>query len=390
MPVPLPSHAEPELSIVVMLTHDPALARACLSSIARAAETMPQAETIVVLGAASPAVRQVLSDEFSGAKTIDSSVNTGTAVAWQLAFALAQGEFVQLMHEDAELAEDTVPRLLASLRADPQAAVIGPWLEESGENRSQINAGVLRIGSDSHYVTPEQLPAELRGAPYAVDELSSSISLWRREAWESIGGFDERTFPAISVEAMAFAGLWARGRSALVDPEASGFHRSGSMNAAPTLLSGPHIRHFLGARFQQLWAKTWAGRAGWLLRVEDAPGEPDSPETIAYALERAQTRRKDPPKLADPPLAQQPISNPDRLDELPTSVTPQIEQRLIAAERAVIDDYTRWLIERDREISERYEDAYAAYLAESERSARLLAEMPSGRLEHLRRAFRRR
>jgi GT2 family glycosyltransferase len=388
MPLILPSSESPELSIVVMLTHDPALAHACLTSVAAAAESMPAAETIVVLGAASREVKRVLADEFSGASVIDSPVNTGTAVGWQLGFTLARGEFVQLLHEDAQLLGETVPRLLATLRAEPTAAVAGPWLEESGPNRSQVNAGVMRIGSDSHYLRPELLPAGLADAPYAVDEVSSAVSLWRREAWAVIGGFDERTFPAISVEAMAFAGFWARGWSTLVDPGAAGIHRSGTMNSAPTLLSGPHIRHFLGARFQRLWAEVWADRASWLLALADAPGEPDSPESIVLALELAQARRVELPQTDAPPIAERPITNPDRTTPAPTSVTPEIKRRLIDAERAVIDDYTRWLIDRDTEMTARYEDAYAAYLAEAARSAVLLAEQPASRREHLKRALR--
>jgi hypothetical protein len=36
--------------------------------------------------------------------------------------------------------------------------------------------------------------------------------------------------------------------------------------------------------------------------------------------------------------------------------------RLRAAEREAIDDYTRWLIARDIEMTERYEDVHAAYV----------------------------
>lgn len=384
---PLPSSppgVTPELSIVVMLTHDPELARGCLASLVRAGDELRGAETILILNAVSNAVRAVVEGEFSGARVIESSVNTGTAVAWQVGFSAAQGRSILLMHEDAELSAGTYAQLARTLESEPSAGVVGPWLDEAGAERGGINTGWLRFADGGLRLSPDDIPPEFAAAPYAVHEVSSAISLWRREAWQAIGGFEERTFPAISVEADSFAGFWARGYSVLVDPAARGRHKTGAMNTAPTLLSGPHIRHFLGSRFERLWLEKWAELVDWVPERSDT--------TIEATLVAMQERRQQLPQLADPPRSTQPITNPEGRDPAPTEFSDEIEARLAAAERSVLDEYTRWLIDRDIEMTARYEEVFAAYRAESEKSEALraaLARTPSKRLGRLWRRVRR-
>jgi hypothetical protein len=286
-------------------------------------------------------------------------------VAWQLAFTAARGKFVLLMHEDAVALAGMAPQLIATLTGEPGAAAVGPWLSEL-EGDEPTNAGWLRFRDASDLrLRPDQLPPGLAEKPYAIDEISSAISLWDREAWLEIGGFDERTYPAISVEAASFESFWAHGRSVLVDPRARGVHRSGAMNSSPGLLSGPHVRQFLFTRFQKFWDQHWATRADWLLEPNQAA------DTIDVALERAEARRKALPRLADPPLAAHPITDPGGIDPPPVSVDEAMAERIRLAERIVIDDYTRWLIARDVEMTTRYEDVHSAYTDLGERVEQL-------------------
>jgi GT2 family glycosyltransferase len=352
---------QPELSIVVMFTHDAEQAKRCLQGVAIVASEVRSSETIIVLNQASEEVRREVSERAPKAQVIDSPANTGTAVAWQLAFTLASGKFVFLMHEDAVATHGMAPRLIETLSGEPGAAAVGPWLSEQAGDEP-TNAGWLRFRDASDLrLRPDQLPAGLADAPYATDEISSAISLWDRAAWLEIGGFDERTYPAISVEAASFEAFWSCGRSVLVDPRARGIHRSGAMNSSPGLLSGPHVRHFLFTRFQRFWDQNWAGRADWLIETDDPGG------AIDEALARAQVRRKSLPKLAEPPAASHLITNPDGADPPPTTVDEAMAERIRAAERIVIDDYTRWLIARDVEMSARYDELHDAYVALGDR-----------------------
>jgi GT2 family glycosyltransferase len=359
---------QPELSIVVMFTHDAEQAKRCLQGVAIVTSEVRRSETIIVLNQASDDVRREVAERAPRAAVIDSPVNTGTSVAWQLAFTLARGELVLLMHEDAVATHGMAPQLIETLRGEAGVAAVGPWLSEK-DGDEPTNAGWLRFRDASDVrLRPDQLAHGLADRPYATNEISSAISLWDRAAWLEIGGFDERTYPAISVEAAAFEALWAHGRSVLVDPRARGVHRSGAMNSSPRLLSGPHVRHFLFTRFQRFWDENWADRADWLL----APDDRES--AIELALESAEARRNALPKLADPPIAAHPLTNPDGVDPPPTAVDESMAARIRAAERVVIDEYTLWLIARDVEMTARYEELHEAYLALGDRVEDLEAQ----------------
>ncbi|MBI2690334.1 MAG: glycosyltransferase [Solirubrobacterales bacterium] len=368
LPSPEPGHTV-ELSVVVMFTYDAELADRCLRAVARIADELPNTETVLVLNSASGAVRDVVAGT-TGARVIESPVNTGTAVAWQLAFTLAQGAFVLLLHEDAEPLPGMVPRLIATLGDDRSIAVAGPWLDEGGE-RAGTNAGWLRFAERGARITPGDLPPGLAEAPYAVDEVSTAASLWRRAAWDAIGGFEERTFPAIGVEVESFAGLRARGYSVLVDPSARALHRSGTMDGAPGLLTGGHIRHFLGSRYERLMDEHWQDlmERHVSLAAHGWDGGEEIPSSAIHAeLAAAQLRLSAPWRLDHPPMAGHPITNPEGRTPAPVAVENAIEERLRAAEKAVTDEYTRWLIARDAELSRLYDEVYAAYNELSERS----------------------
>lgn len=359
---------QPELSIVVMFTHDAEQAKRCLQGVALALSEVRDSETIIVLNNSGDAVRAVVAERARKARVIDSPVNTGTAVGWQLAFTAARAPFVLLLHEDAVAQAGMAPRLIETMKAEPSAAAIAPWIDEQ-RGEPSVNAGWVRIGRVGARLTPEQLPEGLADAPYAVNEISSAISLWRKSAWEELSGFDERTFPALGVEPDTLTGLWARGHVVLVDPKARGQHASGAMDSGTGLLTGPRVRHYLAGRFVRLWDEKWSDRTNWLV-ARDNPNwdaEPVSKEAVDAAIARAQELRTSPPNISDPPISQHPFTNPEGEEPAPVEVDAAMASRLRAAERDVIDGYMRWLIDREIEMTERYEETHAAYLALGDR-----------------------
>jgi GT2 family glycosyltransferase len=363
---------QPELSIVVMFTHDAEQAKRCLQGITLTTSEVRGTETIVVLNRSSDAVREIVAERAPKARIIDSPVNTGTAVAWQLAFTAASGKFVLLLHEDAVAQAGMAPQLIETLKANPEAAAVSPWIEEL-RGGSSVNCGWVRVGVNGSRLTPDELPDGLADAPYAVNEISSAVSLWRRSDWEELGGFEERTFPALGVEPDACTGLWARGHTVLVDPKARGVHSSGAMDSGTGLLTGPRIRHYLAGRFIDVWNTKWTDHADWFIPIEAPDWDSDPVPRVAVdaAIARAQELRAAPPNLSDPPATQHQLTNPTGETPAPTEVDPAMAERLRAAELEIIDGYTRWLIDRDIEITERYEQTHAAYVELGERVADL-------------------
>jgi GT2 family glycosyltransferase len=347
----VPGHNEPELSIVVLLTHDPSLAARCIGSIEKIAGELPPTETIFLLGGSSPEVREVIAST-DGARVIDSPVNLGTSVGWQLGFNAARGRHVLLMHEDAAATAGMVPSLIEALDRNPDAAVVAPWLAER-DGTEPDNCGWVWFKDQTYTrIAPEHVPPELAGNPYAVDSVSSAISLWDRSSWLAGGGFDERNFPALGVDADACTSAWARGRAVLVDPRVVGIHRTGAMDDAPGRLSGRFVRQFMLVRHQSLWLEKWHAVIDW---YADRPEQAGPNELEMPALRETQRRRAQQLRIGGRfPVAEHPFTDPDSCGSTPVEVDQALVERLSEAEHEAMDEYHLWLIghseQQQREI----------------------------------------
>lgn len=349
MPFTVPHAQNPELSIVVLFTHDPELATRCIASIEAVSDELPPSEAIFLLGGSPEAVREVVRGA-DGAQVIDSPQNLGTSVGWQLGFNAARGRHVLLLHEDATATPGMVPSLIEALDSDPAAAIVGPWLAECGGDEPSNCGWVWFRDQAQTRISPEHVPPELADAPYAVDGVSSAISLWDRKAWLEGGGFDERNFPAMGVDADACTSAWARGRTVLVDPRVTGIHRGGAMDDAPGRLSGMFVRYFMLDRYKRLWFEKWSALAEQypVLPPGSDPGTLETPSLL-----KIQQRRELRPLLpGEFPAAEHPFTDPERSGAAPTEVSPDLLARIGAAEAAAMDEYHLWLIDNSEEQHE--------------------------------------
>lgn len=336
-----------------MLTHDAALARWCLESIANhgAGGRPDRVETVLVLNDSTAAVRDLVGHT-SGARVVDCDVNVGTTMGWNLGFAAARAPKLLLMHEDAAVAEGMTDSLAAVLDADTKAGVVAPWTAPGiGDPPHNVGWLLARDGRQLH-IEPAMLPAEFRDAPYAVDVVSSAISMWQRDAWRQIGGFDERRYPAVGSDIDACTALWAHGRSVVVDPTTAGAHRTGAMDGAPGPLTGPRLRDFLYEGYLDHWRSKWSEfAASRLPGGETALIEPatlsvddrDPRAAFADGLRHAALRAT---RLSQSPharRAQRPLSAAKGTDVFPAELDAPMRERVAAAERGVIDRYCRWL-----------------------------------------------
>lgn len=359
----------PELSIVVLMTHDGEQARRCLTSISAHVAGSFEYELIVVLNRSSEAVRTAVADSGPGALVIDCDVNVGTAAGWNLAFANAQAPRILLLHEDAEASEGMVGALVEAIDADPRIAVAGPLTGNDIERPS--NGGwILFTGDGQCAFDPIECGTIDAVAPYDVDYVSSAISLWDRASWREIGGFDERLYPAVGVEVDACTNLWARGLRVVTVPTARGLHKTMAMDDATGPLRGEHLRWFLFSRASALRAEKWRETGDWYL---DPPASwPAQPELIHAGLARCAERARTRTRLADPPRSQRPLSSPDGPNEWPLALSSAMRARISDAERATIDGYCSWLI-----------DELAARTAEMNIAREWIAKL-EGELEELR------
>jgi N-acetylglucosaminyl-diphospho-decaprenol L-rhamnosyltransferase len=126
--------------------------------------------------------------------------------------AVAQPEFVLLLNPDAELAEDALAHLVATMAQQPRAAICGARLSY-GDGRFQHGAfqfpNLFQLWLDffplTHLPGAHRLqhsgwngryaPAQWHGSdPFAVDFVLGAVMLVRGAAIESVGGLDPTYF----------------------------------------------------------------------------------------------------------------------------------------------------------------------------------------------------
>jgi GT2 family glycosyltransferase len=218
------------LTVIVVSYNVRDLLRACLRSIAAAAERAADqldVHTVVVDNASADGSAAMIAAEFPNVHLIVSQENLGftggnnAALHW-LGFPInaiypdcvdqtpdPRPDYVLLLNPDAEVTEDALPRMTSFLEQNPQAAVCGAGLRY-GDGGFQHSAfrfpGVVQtlldlfppVGvSGAHRLLNSPLngryPAELwrSGEPFAVDFVLGAAMMVRGAAIDAIGGLDD-------------------------------------------------------------------------------------------------------------------------------------------------------------------------------------------------------
>jgi GT2 family glycosyltransferase len=177
------------LTIVIPATDAPPTLRRCLAALERSSE--PHAVVVV-------------SDPRDG----------GPAAARQAGVARSEGEIVVFVDADVEVHPDALARLREALRSDPGlAAVFGAY-----DERPAAATTVSRFRNLLHH----HVHTSARGP---ATTFWAGLGAVRREAFESVGGFDARRYPRPSIEDIELGmRLHAAGRRIALDPRVRGTH----------------------------------------------------------------------------------------------------------------------------------------------------------------------
>lgn len=350
----LPADAAPRASIVMVLTRDASQARAALQALAAAHDGTVPAETFLVLNAAEPDVRRLALEEASGARVLVSEANLGTACAWNEAVRRARGDYVVLVHEDAEVQPGWLAALVSAMEAEPRAAAAGARLLNPGGSLQNAGWILLRDGRPAPVV-----PAPARSAPVPVDFCSSATLLIERAPLLAAGGFDEGFFPAVYVEIAACTALWRSGRAVVSVPDAVAVHRRGAMvRPERGALASERFRTWLmerhRARFADVWAQALPG-----FEPCDAPW-PVPADVVRRGLERAHGRLDALPPPAGAARAPAPAAAGPGAEEVARDVQARCAERL----RAVALEFLEWAVPdaeaREAELATAITAAYGA------------------------------
>lgn len=358
----LPAATDPEVSVIVLLDGAVELAERALGALATSDPGVPT-ETVLLLNDPDEELESFVRGSTTGGKVVACRANAGPGVAWNLGAAVATGPRLATMHEDSEPQPGWLQPLCETMSETGAGAVGSRLFNADG---SVQNCGWVLFSDASHWVLDEATAPEVVAAtePTPADMVSGAAMLVDREAVDAAGGWDERFHPAVFMDIDASTAMWGLGRPVLSVPSSRVIHASGTFDRRPnTPLTGPRLRPFLFHRNRDRFLDKWPG-------VRDLAPPPTAiePEPLRTAVQaalphtRARAERAlrgelppaDPPQTAARRFTDVEVPVLDDGDD-GYRVAPEVESALRAAERDLIDDYLRWLIVREKEVSDHIE-----------------------------------
>ena len=194
----------PTLSVIIVSYNTRGLTLDCLSTLA-ARLTGLTTEVIVVDNASPDGSAAAVAETFPAVRLVRSAANLGFGAANNLAMRAAAGRYLLLLNSDAFPHDGCLPALVSFLDAHPAVGVVGPRLvnaDGSLQRSCWRFPTPWRSWLDSLWITPllARHPAfdDYRRWPHdadrEVDFVVGACLLVRREAYEQVGGFDERFF----------------------------------------------------------------------------------------------------------------------------------------------------------------------------------------------------
>lgn len=231
MPVP------PQISILIVAWHSgPALFR-CLASLS------PDYEVVVCDNASDAETARVVAREFPHVTLLSQPRNLGFAGGVNAARRVARAPKLLLLNPDTVAEPGAVERLSARLDAEPSVAAVAGRLEDA-DGKPQRGFNVRRFPTLASlaadlllldHVWPDN-PASFRyyardldpDSPAEVEQPAAACLMVRAEAFDAIGGFDERFFPAWWEDVDFCRRLRSRGYRSVYEPAAVFRHEGGS------------------------------------------------------------------------------------------------------------------------------------------------------------------
>jgi GT2 family glycosyltransferase len=299
----LPEAGAPRVSVIVPAAAAPEMVLACLRSLARNGPREIPFEVIVVLNAAPETTAAALRGSVTGVRVVGSSVNLGLAGAGNRGRALARGDHLVLLHDDAEIEPGWLEALVETADAHPEAGAVGGKVLFP-DGRLQ-NAGMIlwRDGTTSQPWIGETPAPSAFETLRAVDYCGTSSLLIRVAAWDAAGGLDERFYPVYYVDVDLAMAIRRQGWVVLYQPRSCIRHQQGASGNL-------RFRWFVTLRNRRLFLEKWGSAL-----EEHEPPEKGSAEAVRRALARAEAFAERVRRSGTPPAGQLPALpafDPDR------------------------------------------------------------------------------
>jgi len=199
--------------------------RTCIESLLG---TTTKAEILVVDNASDDDSMEMIQGFRNRVNIISNSVNRGFAGAINQAFQTTDTPYVLVLNPDVRVLPGAVSILEEFLNAQPKAGAAGGDVNENYLPRQLPTVrSLVRENFGLRKIIGGDTPPQSRQQPVQVEQAAASAIMIRRDAYESVGGFDERFYPAWYEDVDFCVRLKASGWEVYFVPKAKFVHEGG-------------------------------------------------------------------------------------------------------------------------------------------------------------------
>lgn len=248
----------PSISVVIVAYRQREALAEAIASCRAAAEQVPGGVELIVVdnGGLAPFIRACAPE----AEVIEPGGNLGFAGGVMRGVAVARGDWIALVNDDARIEADALARLMAAGRQDERIGAVAAQVRFDSDPGVVNSAG---IAVDSLGVASERLagrPSGEAGEACEVFGASGCFGLYRARMLEAIGGLDERFFAYLEDVDLAWRAR-AAGWRAVYEPLAVAYHQGSASSG-----DGSRGKYFLVGR-NRVWLLARNATTGQLARA---------------------------------------------------------------------------------------------------------------------------
>jgi GT2 family glycosyltransferase len=321
------------VSICILVLERTEMALGCLDALRRPGASPPGTELVVVANGTP-------SDQLDGLTAHEDVVlvvnqeNLGFAAGCNQAASIAKAPLLVFLNDDSTVDTGCIDALIRAVSDDPEIGAVGARIVWVDGTLQEAGSVLWRDGSTSHVGEGLRPGSDAYQEPRDVDYASANGLLVTRRAWDVVGGFDERYFPAYYEDVDLCLALAAQGFGTRYEPQARLVHRG-------TQSSSTVYRDFLLTRNRRKLVEKW-GRA--LDRFECPPPK-DSGPVFDVAVQRAIKRVDTAETSSRPATVRSAVENqrsPASADltraaaDLQADYQAYLEQRVVDQERRIV------------------------------------------------------
>jgi O-antigen biosynthesis protein len=266
---------DPSLSVCILVLDHVQLALSCLAALRRPAASPPGTELVVVANG-TPRDQLDALTEHEDVVLVANQVNLGFAAGCNQAASMARSSLLLFLNDDSTVDDGCIEALLRAASEDTSVGAVGARIRSVDGTLQEAGSVLWRDGSTTHVGEGLAPESERYRQARDVDYASANGLLVTRRAWDVVGGFDERYYPAYFEDVDLCLSLAAKGFRVRYEPRARITHR-GSQSTSRV------YRDFLLNRNQEKLVQKW-GRA--LERFEPKPSK-ESGRHFDAAVDRA-------------------------------------------------------------------------------------------------------